>query len=231
MDTDRSCLITGATGGLGQALADTFCAAGFHTLVSGRDAAALHALVGRLRPAGRAVPFVADLAEPADIRRLAAEVSESVGRLDVLIANAGQTVQGGFVAADEPLERWRDMVLVNVFGTAAVLRATLPMLIAAQGTVVFVGSVTGRHVVPGDLYSVTKHAVSALAEAVRLELEETGVRVCLVQPGLIDTPMVSGVRRTRPMIDPARAAAEILRLVTMDLQVSEMVLRPWQRQI
>ncbi|WP_127288505.1 SDR family NAD(P)-dependent oxidoreductase [Mesorhizobium sp. M6A.T.Ce.TU.016.01.1.1] len=216
------CLITGATGGLGRAVVEAFHSAGFHTIVTSRDQAALEHLAERL--GGRVTPIAADLREPADVRRLAA----GLDRLDVVVAGAGRTVRDSFGSGDEPLEDWRDAVLVNIFGTAAIARVTLPLVAAARGTMVLVGSVTGRAVVPGDLYSVTKHGVSALAEALRLEAEAAGVQVCVVQPGLIDTPMVSLGRKTRSMMTPEAVAAEILRLATGDhpFQVSEIVLRP-----
>ena len=216
------CLVTGATGGLGRAVAEAFHAAGFHTIITGRDQAALEHLAERL--GGRVTPIAADLREPGDVRRLAARLD----RLDVVVAGAGRTVRGSFGSGDEPLENWRDAVLVNIFGTAAIVRVTLPLVAAARGTMVLIGSVSGRTVVPGDLYSVTKHGVSALAEALRLEAEPAGVRVCVVQPGLIDTPMVSPGRRSRPMMSPEAVAAEILRLSTGDhpFQVNEIVLRP-----
>ena len=221
------CLITGASGGLGSALAKVFRRAGFHTIVSGRNQAALSSLMADLGPA-RATAIVADLREPDDILRLDREVRVLTDRLDVVVANAGQAVDGSFLAPWEPLERWRDMVLVNVFGSAAIARVTLPLLAAAHGSLFFVGSVTGRTMVPGDLYSATKHAVSAVAEVVRSEAGPAGVQVCVIQPGLMDTPLVAAGRRSRPMLDPHDVALEILRLAQADRRVlvHEVVLRP-----
>ncbi|MDQ6849659.1 MAG: SDR family NAD(P)-dependent oxidoreductase, partial [Actinomycetota bacterium] len=225
---DRLCLITGATGGLGGVLATAFCEAGFHAVVSARDAAVLDALRGRIQRIGRATAIPADLREPHDVEELGRRVAALPGRLDVVVTNAGQAVDNSFLAPREPLAQWRDMVLVNVFGAAAVARVTLPLLAATQGSLFFVGSVTGRTVVPGDLYSVTKHAVSALAEGVRVEAEPCGVQVCVVQPGLMDTPLVSADRRSRPMIDPRYVANEILRLARSGraVHVNEVVVRP-----
>src|SRR4029079_10209431 len=102
--------------------------------------------------------------------------------IEVVVASAGQATGTGFLAPDASLEQWRDMVLTNVFGVAATARLTLPHLVESRGCLFLVGSVVGRGVVPGDLYSVTKHAVSALAEALRLEVGERGVMVSIVQP-------------------------------------------------
>jgi NAD(P)-dependent dehydrogenase (short-subunit alcohol dehydrogenase family) len=228
--TTRSCLITGATGGLGRALAEAFRSAGFHAIITGRDSSALRAVASPSHAVGTVTAITADLTSPTDVRTLQAAVLAELSELDVLVVNAAQTTRNTFLTGDEPLEQWRDMVLVNVFGAAAVTRAVLPLLSAAGGIVVFIGSVVGRTVVAGDMYSVTKHAVSALAEALRLEAEPAGVRVCLVQPGLMDTPLVTGSRRTRPLMRPAHVADEIVRMVGADLPFAptEVVLRPRQ---
>jgi NAD(P)-dependent dehydrogenase (short-subunit alcohol dehydrogenase family) len=222
MTRSPSCLVTGATGGLGRAVACAFHEAGFQTILTGRDEEALRDLAERL--GDRVTTIAADLRQPSDVRRMAARLD----RVDVVVANAGRTVRGTFGSGDEPLEDWRDAVLVNIFGTAAVARVTLPLVAASGGTIMLIGSVAGRAIVPGDLYSVTKHAVSALGEALRLEAEPLGVRVCVVQPGLMDTPMVGPGRRSGRMMSPEAVAAEILRLATgsSPFQVNEIVLRP-----
>lgn len=220
-------LVTGATGGLGRALADAFCRAGYHVLAAARDAEALDSLVAELRDSGEATGIVCDVAEPAELRRLAEEIDRLGGTLHAAVVNAGGVARGGFMAPLSALEEWRDMVLANVFGAAATARVALPALARTRGSLFFIGSVVGRASVPGDLYSVTKHAVSALAESLRLEFADSGVHVCVVQPGLMDTPLVSPERRNRPMMDPAQVAAQIVRLAAGDrpFDVGEIVLR------
>jgi NADP-dependent 3-hydroxy acid dehydrogenase YdfG len=80
------------------------------------------------------------------------------------------------------------MVLTNVYGAALTIRATLPALREARGHLLLTGSVAGRRVLPGSLYSCTKHAVTAMAEALRQELDGSGIRVTLISPGMVDTP-------------------------------------------
>jgi NAD(P)-dependent dehydrogenase (short-subunit alcohol dehydrogenase family) len=221
------CLITGATGGLGQALALAFCQAGYHTIVSGRRSWALEALLADLKGRGEATAVVCDVSKIDELHRLFQETNILGTGLDVVIANAGQAAGGSFVNPGESLEKWQDMVLTNVFGVAATARLAIPALIRARGRLILIGSIVGRTVVAGDLYSVTKHAVSALAEALRGELQGTGVLVSIVQPGLMDTPLVSAERRVRPMMNPDEVAAEILRMVTPDraFHVDEIVMR------
>jgi NADP-dependent 3-hydroxy acid dehydrogenase YdfG len=111
---------------------------------------------------------------------------ERFGRIDVAFANAGFGATRGFL--NESPEQWRSMVLTNVYGAALTIRATVPSLIEARGHLLLTGSVAGRRVLPGSLYSATKWAVTAMGEAARQELDGTGVRVTLVEPGAVDTP-------------------------------------------
>lgn len=222
-----TCLITGATGGLGTALSQTFSSAGYRTILCGRSQTSLDHLHASLADPGLATTVVADMRRPDDVERVAVAVEATTERLDVVVANAGQVVRGGFTKDPDPLETWRDVVLTNVFGTAAIARMAIPWLRATRGSLFLIGSVTGRMVVPGDLYAVTKHAVSALADSIRADPESRGVQVCLVRPGLIDTPMVGPARRHRPMLEPVVVAREILRLADpdRDAQTDEVVVR------
>ncbi len=113
-------------------------------------------------------------------------------------------------------EHWREMVLTNVLGAALTIRATMAQLIANRGHLLLTSSVAGRRVLPGSLYSCTKHAVTAMGEAARQDLHGTGVRVTLIEPGMVDTPFFderpqrrAAGRRHRPRGDlrglPARA--------------------------
>ncbi|GAA3440218.1 SDR family NAD(P)-dependent oxidoreductase [Kutzneria kofuensis] len=221
------CLVTGATGGLGRELAAAFCRAGYHPVLTARDTDALDALVADLRPLGPATAIPADITDPVSVVELGERVRAVTDELAAAVANAGIALDQSFLQPREPLARWREMVLLNVFGTAATARLALPMLVPARGRLVLVGSVVGRTVVPGDLYSVTKNAVTALAAAVRAEAEPVGVGVSVVQPGLMDTAMVSPDRRSRPMLAPREVARQIVRLVVeRGIQADEVVLRP-----
>src|SRR6185312_10820759 len=108
------------------------------------------------------------------------------GRIDVAFANAGFGAQRGFL--NETPEFWKSMVLTNVYGAALTVRATLPALKESTGHLLLTGSVAGRRALPGSLYSATKWAVTAMGEAARAELDGSGVRVSLIEPGMVDTP-------------------------------------------
>ena len=144
------------------------------------------------------------------------------------MANAGFGGARGFLK-DTP-EHWREMILTNVYGAALTIRATIPALTASQGHLLLTSSVAGRRVLPGSIYSATKHAVTAMGEAARQDLHGTGIRVTLIEPGMVDTPFFEN--------KPADALADedIARAVMFALSqpphvdVNEILVRPTAQQ-
>ncbi len=182
----RVLLITGASSGIGAATARAAAAEGWRLALAARSAEKLEALAGELGP-DRALAIPADVTDWESQQRMAAEAAERFGRIDAVFANAGTGGKpGGFSGA--PVESWRKMVDVNILGVAYTLRATLAHVKAAEGHVVITGSIAGRRVLAGSMYSATKWAVSAIGYALRDELKGSGVRVTLVEPGMVDTP-------------------------------------------
>ncbi len=222
-------LITGASGGIGAATARAAVAAGYRVVLSGRRPAPLHELAAELGGPGRAHAAACDVTDWAQLRALAGEVRERFGRLDVAFANAGVSAATSFLGRGGlPPERWPDLVGANVLGPALTARATLPLLAASRGHLLLTGSVAGRVVRPGSLYSATKWAVSALAAGIRAECVGTGVRVTLIQPGLTDCGPVSPDRRADPRLAPADVATAVMYAVSQPpgVDVSEIVIRP-----
>jgi NADP-dependent 3-hydroxy acid dehydrogenase YdfG len=190
-------LITGGTTGIGAATVRHLLDAGHRVAVTGRDAERLARFVKMTsRPQGGGSSSSLEehdvLGLPGDATDYAA-VSGAVqatvdryGRLDAVVANAGFSTHD--TLADGDPERWREMVLTNVYGPALLIRAALPALTGAHGRIVLMGSVAGFKNTPGNLYSVTKWAVTALAENTRMMVTGSGVGVTLVAPGRVDTP-------------------------------------------
>jgi NADP-dependent 3-hydroxy acid dehydrogenase YdfG len=118
------------------------------------------------------------------------------------------------------------MVLTNVYGAALTVRATIDQLRDSKGHLLLTGSVAGRRALPGSLYSCTKWAVTAMGEAARLELDGSGVRVTLIEPGMVDTPFfdnpVTGVLEAD---DIARAVMYAVQQPP-HVDVNEMLIRP-----
>jgi len=184
----RSCMITGASTGIGEACALRLDAAGWRVFAGVRreaDAARL-----RSQLSARSRPVMVDVTDTASIARAVVDVA-SVLRDDGLaglINNAGIAVAGPLEFL--PVEEFRRQLDVNVTGQLAVTQACLPLLRRSRGRVVFMGSIAGRVTLPMlGPYSASKHAVEALADALRVELQPWGMHVSIIEPGSIATPI------------------------------------------
>ena len=221
-------LITGASTGIGAATARLAAAAGYRLVLAARSRGPLEELAAELGAPERALVVVCDVTEWDDQQRTVAAALDAFGRLDVAFANAGFGGARGFLK-DTP-EHWRAMILTNVYGAALTLRATIPALSETRGHILLTSSVAGRRVLPGSLYSCTKHAVTAMGEAARQDLHGTGIRVTLIEPGMTDTPFFEN-RPTDPL-----EAEDIARGVMYALaqpphvNVNEILIRPTAQQ-
>jgi NADP-dependent 3-hydroxy acid dehydrogenase YdfG len=182
----RVLLITGASSGIGAASARHARAAGWRVVLAARSLERLQALAEELGGAEHALAVRCDVTEWSDQQQAVQSALDAFGRLDGAFANAGFGGPRGFLK--DSVEHWREMVLTNVYGAALTVRAAIPALTDTRGHLLLTSSVAGRRVLPGSLYSVTKHAVTAMGEAARQDLDGTGVRVTLIEPGMVDTP-------------------------------------------
>ena len=178
----RVFLITGASGGIGEATARHAAAAGYRVVLAARSTEKLESLADEV--GGLAV--TCDVTEWTDQEAMVERTLAACGRIDVAFANAGFGGKRGF-KADTP-ELWRAMVLTNVYGVALTIRACMDALVETKGHLILTSSLAGRRSLPGSLYSATKFAVTSMGESARLELNGTGVRVTLIEPGMVDTP-------------------------------------------
>jgi NADP-dependent 3-hydroxy acid dehydrogenase YdfG len=180
-------LITGASSGIGAATARAAAQAGYRVVLAARSTDKLEALADELSGPKRALAVACDVTEWEQQQAMVAQALDAFGRLDVVFANAGFGARRGFL--EESPEFWKSMVLTNVYGAALTIRATIEQLRAARGHLLLTGSVAGRVALPGSLYSCTKWAVTAMAQAARQELDDnSGVRVTLIEPGMVATP-------------------------------------------
>jgi short-subunit dehydrogenase len=213
----RVAIVTGASSGLGRAVAWRAARRGFAVVAAARRADRLHAVARRIEAAGgTALAVPADVARLEDQRRLIEATVGAFGRIDVLVNNAGMAVPGEFHAATpEELRRQWD---VNVTAVATLTRLALPYLEAHGGVVINIGSALARIPMPGiGNYSPNKIAVRGLTEALRRELAPRGVQVCLVEPGPIATEFHAHARRKQILpaalvLTPAATARPIVRL-------------------
>ena len=213
-------LIAGASSGIGAATARQAAEAGYRLVLGARSADKLHALTEEL--GGIAVPC--DVTDYAQVEAMVERARTEYGRIDVVLANAGVGHPRGFESGD--VETAKQMVLINVFGIYATIRATAAALRATRGHLVITGSVAGRRALPGSLYSATKFAVNGMAEAARQDFNGTGVRTTLISPGMVETPGFShSIEDTLKADDIARA---ILFAVSQPphMDVNEILVRP-----
>ena len=222
--SDPVLLITGASSGIGAATARHAADAGYRLVLAARSAGRLDELAEELGGPERALAVGCDVTEWHQQQAMVAAALEAFGQLDVAFANAGFGAQRGFLESDP--EHWRTMVLTNVYGVALTIRATLPALKDSRGHLLLTGSVAGRRVLPGSLYSATKWAVTAMGEAARQELNGTGVRVTVIEPGQVDTPFFEN--RPRHALQPDDVARAVMFAVSQPphVDVNEILVRP-----
>ncbi|HWF72369.1 MAG TPA: SDR family oxidoreductase [Solirubrobacteraceae bacterium] len=184
--SDPVFLITGASSGIGAATARAAAKGGYRLVLAARSEDRITNLAEELGGPDRALAVRCDVTEWDNQQAMVTTALERFGRLDVAFANAGFGAARGFL--EESPEHWRSMVLTNVYGAALTIRATIPALKQSRGHLLLTGSVAGRRALPGSLYSATKWAVTGMGESARQELNGTGVRVTLIEPGMVDTP-------------------------------------------
>jgi NADP-dependent 3-hydroxy acid dehydrogenase YdfG len=223
-DDDKVFLITGASTGIGAATARQAVEAGFRVVLAARTADKLEALARELGGEDRALPVPCDVTEWEQQEALARRAVERFGRLDVVFANAGFGARRSFLG-DSP-EHWREMVLTNVLGVAYTIRATLPALRERAGHVLITSSVAGRRALQGSLYSASKHAVTAMGEALRQEVNGTGMRVTLIEPGMVDTPFFENPGEGRLRAEDVARAVMFAVAQPAHVDVNEILLRP-----
>jgi NADP-dependent 3-hydroxy acid dehydrogenase YdfG len=217
-------LITGASSGIGEATARHAAQAGYRLVLAARSTDKLERLASELGGEDRALAIRVDVTEWDHQNAMAQAALERFGSLDVVFANAGFGAARGFL--NESPEQWRSMVLTNVYGAALTIRATMEAVKTSRGHVLLTGSVAGRRALPGSLYSATKWAVTAMGEALRQELNDTGVRVTLIEPGMVDTPFFDNP--VSNALHPDDIARAVMFAVSQPphVDVNEILVRP-----
>jgi NADP-dependent 3-hydroxy acid dehydrogenase YdfG len=223
-DDDKVFLITGASSGIGAATARQAAQAGFRLVLAARSVDRLQALADELGGEERALAVRCDVAEWDEQQALANVAIERFGRLDVAFANAGFGAARGFLE-DTP-EHWREMVLTNVLGAAYTVRATLPALKQSTGHILLTGSVAGRRAIPGSIYSSSKWAITGMGESLRQDVDGTGVRVTVIEPGMVDTPFFDNPGEGRLEADDIARAVMYAVEQPPHVDVNEILIRP-----
>jgi len=241
----RVALVTGASSGIGEAAARRFLAAGFGVVGNARNAGKLAALEKEMGPAFCGV--AGDAADSDVIERLFESADKRFGKpVDIVVANAGRGLGGSVKDAD--LSKFEDILRINVTGALVLLQKAAQRMADAPekakdpavADIVVIGSVVGRHISPfSAVYGSTKFAVCGLTEGLRREMAPKGVRVSLVEPGIVvsgfqaaagySDELVQSFRdRYGPLLTGADVAEAIYMVVTQPphVHISNLMVRP-----
>jgi len=183
----RTAIVTGASSGIGRAIAQELGAAGAHVFLAGRTRAAMEETAKQIQEAGgRAGVTVADLRDVAQVQDLVAGAVRETGRLDIMVNNAGLSHPAGIVEGDP--DQWREMLELNVLSLLVGCQAAVRAMKAcgADGHIVNISSIAAQRRDSG-VYGATKHAVNCISATLRGELEDESIRVVNVMPGAIAT--------------------------------------------
>jgi NADP-dependent 3-hydroxy acid dehydrogenase YdfG len=225
MSEDPVLVITGASTGIGAATARRAVEFGYRVTLGGRSEDKLEALRDELGGAERALAVRCDVTSWHNQQALVARTLEEFGRMDAYFANAGFGAKRGFL--EESVEHWKSMIDTNVFGAALSIRASLGHFRRHnRGHLLLTSSIAGRRALPGSLYSATKHAVTAMGEALRAEVAETDIKVTLVEPGMVDTPFFDNP--VSNALEPDDIARAVMFALTQPphVDVNEILVRP-----
>ena len=217
--------ITGASSGIGAASARRAVDAGWRVVLGARNEERLSDLAAELGGERHAIAQRCDVTSWEDQQALVAAAVERFDRLDACLANAGFGASRGFL--EESVEHWKAMIDTNVYGVALSIRAALAHFRAAgAGHMLLMSSVAGRRALPGSLYAATKWAVTAMGEGLRQEVSGEGIRVTLIEPGMVDTPFFDNrPERALEADDVARAVVYALDQPA-HVEVAETMIRP-----
>jgi short-subunit dehydrogenase len=234
----QTAVVTGASRGIGRAVALGLAAAGASVWLLARRADALEEVAAEARASGGcAQPYPLDLCQDDDLAGFEGALRARGGELDVLVHSAGMHVLGSIV--ESPVAELDAQYRANVRAPYALTQLMLPLLLPRRGQVVFVNSSVGLQARPQvGSFAATQHALKALADALRDEVNADGVRVLSVFPGRTATPRQAAIHaqegkpyRPERLIQPADVAAVIVQALTLNrtAEVTDVRIRPMEK--
>ena len=184
----KTALITGATSGIGKATATRLASEGFRLILTGRRQERLDELSDKLRKETEVITLNFDVRDKAAVEKSINSIPSEFQTIDVLVNNAGNA-HGLDKIQQGSIEDWDNMIDINVKGLLYVSRSILPKMInQGNGHIINIGSTAGKEVYPnGNVYCASKYAVDAINQGMRMDLNEHGIRVGAVNPGLVET--------------------------------------------
>jgi NADP-dependent 3-hydroxy acid dehydrogenase YdfG len=242
----RVAAVTGATSGIGEATAAGLAAAGAKVGLAGRREDRLQALAERIEgDGGTALAIPTDVSDEAQANAFVQRTHSELGGLDILVNNAGVMLLGPVTGADT--DEWRTMIHVNLLGLLYCTHAALPLMgEGGGGHIVNVSSVAGRTASLGSaVYNMTKWGVNGFSEGLRQEALHVGIRVTIVEPGMVETelldhntnPMVlEAAKKVREQVGTPLSAEDIARVILYAVSqpehvaLNEVLVRPTRQQ-
>ena len=216
----KTAIVTGAGRGIGRAIAVAFAAEGAAVALASRSRADLADVAGEIRAAGggRALAIPTDVTNDSAIEALVEQTAADLGRVDVLVTAAG-TAAFAALADTKPAD-WDAMLLVNLRAAMVCCRAVLPqMMRQASGTIINVASIAAKRALPGSaVYTATKAGLFGFSRVLAEELRNTGVRVGVLMPGAVDTPLwdtLAGSPPREKMLRPEDVARAAVLMATL----------------
>ncbi|HZU36141.1 MAG TPA: SDR family NAD(P)-dependent oxidoreductase [Gemmataceae bacterium] len=232
----KTALVTGGSTGIGLAIARSLLEQGARVAISARDEGKLRKTAESLDAGERLSIHPADVAEPDQVARMVRTATERLGQIDILISNAGLNIKERSVRELTP-ERWQRLVRANLDGAFYCTHAVLPdMLRRRDGYIIYISSIAGKRAYPfsGAGYAAAKFGMSALGQCLAAEETESGIRVSVIYPGEVDTPILEA--RPQPLtpehrqriLQPEDVAAAVLFVLSLPPRASvpELVIKP-----
>jgi NADP-dependent 3-hydroxy acid dehydrogenase YdfG len=228
----KTALITGAGRGIGRAIARAFAAEGAAVVLVARSRADLASVAAEVREAGgRALAVPTDVTQDAAVEALVENVTGELGRLDILVTSAGAAAFGP-VAGSKPAD-WDTMLSLNLRAVMVCCHAVLPVMLRQRsGMILNLSSIASKRALPGSaVYTATKSAVEAFSRVLAEELRPHGVRVGVLVPGAVDTPIWDSMGAAPPREKMLRAedvarAAVLMATLPPNASLEELTLLP-----
>ena len=185
---DKTALITGATSGIGRATAHEFAKHGINLILCGRRQERLDTIQAALSKQTNVITLNFDVRDKTEVFKAIESLPDPFSQIDILINNAGNA-HGLDPIQEGKLEDWDAMMDINVKGLLYVSKAVIPQMTARQsGHIINIGSSAGKEVYPkGNVYCASKHAVIAITDGMRIDLNPFGIKVSAINPGLVET--------------------------------------------